>query len=74
MQDVNAIEKELALGLNSLTRIAAERGRTFDAILAERVEERRKLQEAGLLAASGESTDGNELARALLTKQVLEEE
>lgn len=48
VKEVNAFESELALGVNSRTRFAAERGRDFGEIIKEIAAEKAQLEELGI--------------------------
>jgi lambda family phage portal protein len=53
--DIEAIEREIALSLNSRERAAKDRGLNIDKIIAENEQDNAKLQAAGLPTAVGKS-------------------
>lgn len=63
-KDLSAAAKEIRLGLNSRTRLAAERGRDFEEILRELAQEEEMAREMGVALTTDLSTGGSPQAPA----------
>lgn len=55
-KEMDGLEREVALGINSRTRIAASQGREFEDIIDELKQEKELLKAAGLSTAVGKTT------------------
>jgi len=69
LKEILAIEKACALLIDSRTRAAAERGRDYEEVVADRARELELLEAAGL----EDATADDDLATRLVTEQALAE-
>lgn len=49
LKDINAIQKEIDMGITTISEVAAARGKDFEEVIAARVKENQMLKDAGIL-------------------------
>lgn len=49
LKDINAIQKEIEMGITTISEVAAARGKDLEDVIAERVKENKMLKDAGIL-------------------------
>lgn len=50
LKDINAIAKEIEMGITTISEVAAARGKDLEDVIAERIKENQMLKNAGILA------------------------